>query len=377
MIINHAKIVLENEVVDDGYLLLRNGKIIEIGRSPLNIPSSEEILDAKGLIVMPGFIDIHVHGSAGIDFLEADEDGIRTISQSLYNEGVTSYLATSETCSKEKMMRMCRVVKNAIKDNPSLCGIHMEGPYISLKYKGAQNDEFIRNPNINEFDEFFNESNHLVKYITLAPELPDSDAFIKHLVDEGIVCSAGHTDATFKDVERAIKNGLTNITHTHNAMSPYHHRNPGVVNAAMYFDCLYTEMICDKIHVCPETLKTFYKIVGPDRFIIITDALLVKNTDIEEFNFCGLECVKKDGAAYLKSGPLAGSILTMEQGVKNMREVANLSLCELAKISSGNAAKALKLSDRGSIKEGKLADLVLLDSNLNVKQVYKLGKRVK
>ena len=210
----------------------------------------------------------------------------------------------------------------------------------------------------------------------MAPEKTNALPFIQNAVAHNITVSAGHTDATFTDIEKAIQVGLTNTTHTHNAMSGHHHRNPGVVTAAMYFDNLFTECICDGIHVCENTIKTFYKIVGPDRFIIVTDALLGKHSDIDTFKLFGLDCVKKDGAAYLTSGPLAGSLLNMDQGVRNMKKFTNASLIDLAKISSTNAARCLHFTDRGELAEGKLADIVLLSEALQIKDVYKLGEKV-
>lgn len=373
MIIKNAKIVLLDRVIEHGYLQLEDGKIKSINSGDC----LEEGIDASSLTIFPGFIDVHVHGSAGIDFMDATKDDYKTISKSLYNEGVTTYLATTLTSDTKSLEKVCQNVKAARKDNPSLYGLHLEGPYISLKYKGAQNEEFIRQPSIEEFDHLNKESGGNIRYISLAPEIEGSMEFINYVTKEGVVSSAGHTDASFDDVKNAIKNGLTNTTHTHNAMSPHHHRNPGVVTAAMYFDELFTELICDRIHVSDNTIKTFYKIVGPDRLIMITDALKIKNSNIEKFTLFNLPCERKNGAAYLLSGPLAGSLLTMDQGLRNMKEVCNLSLCELAKISSTNAAKSLHLNDRGIIAEGKLADLVLLDEKMNVVQVYKEGVRVK
>lgn len=375
MIIKNAKIVLKNEVIENGYLEFSNGKIISISKGAYK--GSEKVIDAKGNIIMPGFIDVHVHGSAGIDFMDAKACDYKTISESLYQEGVTTYLATTLTSDNESLTKVCEEVNKASKENPSLYGIHLEGPYISAKYKGAQNEKFIRKPDIDELKQLIKSSNGLVRYISLAPEYENACDFIKEATKLGVVCSAGHTDATFKDVEDAIKVGLTNTTHTHNAMSPYHHRTPGVVNAALYFNELYCELICDRIHVSDNTIKTFVKCVGADRVIMITDALKIKNSNINEFQLFGLDCERKNGAAYLKTGPLAGSLLTMDQGLRNMKEVCGLSLCELAKISSYNAAKSLHLNDRGEIKEGKLADFVILDKNLNVLEVYKLGEKVK
>ncbi len=372
MVLKNLKIVLENRVINKGALIFENGIISQIQEGDYY----NDAIDCDGLIAMPGFIDIHIHGSAGIDFMDANEIDYEVIANSLYKEGVTTFLATTLTSDNASLKRVCQTIKNVKDKIPSLGGIHFEGPYINEKHKGAQNEEFIRNPDIKEFDELQKISGNNIKYITLAPEKEGAMEFIEHITNNGVVVSAGHSDASFDDIKLAIKNGLTNTTHTHNAMSPHHHRKPGIVTAAFYFDELYTEFICDKIHVCPNVLLTSYKIIGPERFIMITDALKVKNSDINEFQLFGLDCIRKDGAAYLTSGPLAGSLLTMDQGLKNMKEITGASLIDLAKISSRNAAKALHFNDRGTIKVGNNADLVILDKDLNVKATYKLGKKV-
>ena len=374
MVIINAKIVLVDKVIDNGYVVIKNGLIEEIKEGKYS--GNDIVLDAEGKILMPGFIDVHVHGSCGIDFMDADVQDYRIISESMYEEGVTTFLATTLTSGFESMIKVARTVKEAIKTTPNLGGIHFEGPYINANHKGAQNEAYIRDPSIEELKQCIKESNNNIRYITMAPEKNGAMEFIKFASENGVTVSAGHTDASFDDVEKGIKYGLTNTTHTHNAMSGHHHRKPGVVTAAMCFDELFTEMICDGIHVCPNTVKTFYKIVGSDRFVIITDALKIKHSDINEFELFELPCIRQNGAAYLKTGPLAGSLLTMDQGVRNMRDWTGASLVELAKISSRNAAKSLHLNDRGEIKVGLRADLVLLDKDLFVKNVFQLGKKV-
>ena len=372
MVLKNLKIVLEDRIINKGTLTFENGIITHIKEGDY----FGDALDCNGLIAMPGFIDIHIHGSAGIDFMDAKEDDYKIIAESLYKEGVTTFLATTLTSDNASLKRVCDTIKNVKDKIPSLGGIHFEGPYINAKYKGAQNEKYIRNPDIKEFDELQRISGNNIRYITLAPENEGALEFIEHVTKNGVTVSAGHSDATFEQVKLAINKGLTNTTHTHNAMSPHHHRKPGIVTAAFYFDELYTEFICDKIHVCPNTLATSYKIIGPERFVMITDALKVKNSNINKFQLFGLDCIRKDGAAYLTSGPLAGSLLTMDQGLRNMREITGANLCDLAKISSRNPAKALHFKDRGIIEVGKLADIVLLDNGLNAKATYKLGKKV-
>ena len=372
MVIKNLKIVLPNQVIENGYLAFKDGIITEIGEGDY----LKEAIDGHKLIAMPGFIDVHVHGSSGIDFMSAKESDYQTITASLYKEGATTFLATTLTSDHDSLLKVCEIVKKVKKQVPALGGIHLEGPYISEKYKGAQNEKYIRLPDNKEFDELQKASGNNIRYITLAIEKDGALEFIKHVTSQGVVASVGHSDASFEEVEKAIRFGLTNVTHTHNAMSPHHHRHPGIVTAAFYFDELFTEFICDKIHVCPDALLTSYKIIGPDRFVMITDALKVKNSDIKEFQLFGLDCIKKDGAAYLTSGPLAGSILTMDQGLRNMKEITGASLIDLAKITSRNAAKSLHLSDRGELAVNKLADFVLLDESLHVKATYKLGEKV-
>lgn len=374
MILKNLKIVTPTKVIERGYLAFDGGRLAEIGEG--DYLGKEVAEDKKGLIAFPGFIDIHIHGSVGIDFMDAEAKDYPVIAESLYREGVTTFLATTLTSDKESLAKVCRAVAE-IKDSvPSLGGIHFEGPYISLKYKGAQNPEFIRDPDIAEFDDLQREAKGNIRYIAMAPERPGAMEFIEHVTKNGVVVSAGHTDASFDCVEEALKHGLTNTTHTHNAMSPHHHRNPGVVTAAMYFDSIYAEVICDTVHVCPNTLKAFYKIIGSDRFVAITDALKVKHSDLKEFQLFGLDCVVQPDAAYLTSGPLAGSLLSMDQGLRNLQSILGVDYVKLAKMVSTNAAKSIGFADRGELSVGKLADVVLLDESLHVQEVYKLGKKV-
>lgn len=372
MVIKNLKLVLTNSIIEHGYLTFDNGKISEIASGNY----VGEAIDGKDLIAMPGFIDIHVHGAVGIDFMDASKEDYHMIANALFQEGVTTFLATTLTSDFESLRKVCETVKSAIDEVPSLGGIHFEGPYINVKHKGAQNPIYARNPDAVEFFKLQEISGSNICYLTLAPEKDGAMDFINEVSSSGVTVSVGHSDASFQQVEEAIKCGLTNVTHTHNAMSGHHHRNPGVMTAAFCFDQLFTEFICDEIHVCPEVLKTSYKVIGPDRFIIVTDALKAKHSSLESFQLYGLDCVRKNGAAYLTSGPLAGSLSTLDQGVRNMHRITNASLFDLAKISSTNAAISLHLYDRGEIAIGKLADIVLLNNDLVVKKVYKLGKKV-
>ncbi len=376
MILKNAKIVTDKKVIENGYLEIANKKIVKVAAGEYQ-GNDTDIVDVKGNILMPGFIDIHIHGSAGYDFMDANEEQMKLIANSLYEEGTTSFLATTLTADIKSLTKVCKVVAQAKKSIPSLLGIHLEGPYIALKYKGAQNEKFIAEPSIEQLQKLIKASKKNVRYISLAPEKENALEFIKFATENGVVCSAGHTDATFAQIEKAIPFGLSSTTHTHNAMSGHHHRNPGVVTAALYFDQLSTEMILDGIHVNRDVVRTFYKAVGPDRFMIVTDSLSGKHTSSDHFVLGGLDVVKKDGAAYLTTGPLAGSLLTMSQAVKNLADFADVDLIGLAKASSTNQAKTLHLKDRGVLARGKKADIVCLDANtLDLLAVYKEGTKV-
>ena len=374
MVINNIKIVTLNKIIQTGYLRILQDKIIDVQEGEYN--GDETIIDGRGRIALPGFIDVHVHGVNNIDFMYANKEDYSLISKELYKEGVTIYLATTLTSDKDSLINVCKKVKEAKKDNPSLLGIHLEGPYISKKYKGAQNEKFIRPFDRNEIDELDLASGGNIRYITLAVENKDCLENIPYLKQKGITVSVGHSDATFDDVSKAYELGLTNLTHTFNAMSGFKNREPGVVTAGLYYP-LYCEVIADGVHVDFETLKTFYKCITSSRLILVTDALKIKNSSIKEFELFGLDCIKKDDAAYLKTGPLAGSILTMDKAIRNMVNIINdISLIDIAKISSYNASKSLGLNDIGEIAINKQADIVLLNDDLTIDSVYKNGEKV-
>lgn len=373
MVIKNLKVVTLDKVIENGYIEFENGVITNIGEGQYD----GEAIDGLGKIAMPGYVDMHTHGSCGIDFMDAKEEDYKQIEEAFYKEGITSFLATTLTSDLDSMKRVCKTVATVKDDIKGLVGVHLEGPYINKIYKGAQNEAFIREPNVDELKALITESKANIRLITMAPEVNGSIEFIKEAVKNNITISAGHSNATFADVEAAIKAGLTNITHTHNAMSKHDHKNPGIVTAAFYFDELYTECICDGIHVHPNTLKTFYKIVGPDRFMIVTDALLAKHSTVDKFQLFNLDCTYRNGAFYLvEAGNLAGSALYMNHGLKNVRDICGASLVDLAKVSSYNQAKSLHLTDRGALEVGKLADIVLVNENFDVLNVYKLGKEV-
>lgn len=374
MIIKNLKIVKNNEIIDNGYIEIQDKLIVKIAEG--NYEGSDiNVVDGNNKIAMPGFIDLHTHGGYGVDFMEANEEQINYFAKKIYEEGVTTFLLTTLTSDMDSLKRVCNAVANSINSSPALYGIHLEGPYISLAYKGAQNEAYIRDCNICEINELQEASNGNVRYITLAPETNNSSEFIKYVTDRNVVVSVGHSAAQRNHVKNAIANGLTNVTHINNAMRKYGNEDADIIHEAIE-NKLYAECIFDGVHINKETLINLYNEIKEDRFVLITDSLQVKGTDVESFELFGLPCYKTNQAAYLTSGKLAGSVLTMNQAVKNAKEYLDIDLIALSKIASTNAAKSLKLNDRGVLEKGKLADIVLLNENLDVVDVFKNGIKV-
>ena len=322
------------------------------------------------LIVVPGFIDEHIHGSATADNMDATLDAARTISKTIASEGVSSFLMTTMTEPEDHIEKAMVNAKNFI-ENPEYVGakaigLHLEGPLISVKHKGAQPEESIRKPNVEIFKHYQKLSGNNIKEITFAYE-EDGKALANYLRDTGVVGSIGHTDATCDQVLEAIKEGVSCATHTYNAMKPLHHREAGTVGACLLSDDIYCELICDLIHVSPNAIRLLYKCKGKEKIVLITDAMRAKHMPDGEYSLGGQPVFVKDGAARLENGTLAGSILCMNDALRNIRKVLNTSFEDTIDFATKNPAKNLHIFDKkGSIKEGKDADFAVVDKDFNV-----------
>ena len=322
------------------------------------------------LIVVPGFIDEHIHGSATADNMDATLDAARTISKTIASEGVSSFLMTTMTEPEDHIEKAMVNAKNFI-ENPEYVGakaigLHLEGPFISVKHKGAQPEESIRKPNVEIFKHYQALSGNNIKEITFAYE-EDGKALANYLRDTGVVGSIGHTDATCDQTLEAIKEGVSCATHTYNAMKPLHHREAGTVGACLLSNDIYCELICDLIHVSPNAIRLLYKCKGKEKIVLITDAMRAKHMPDGEYSLGGQPVFVKDGAARLENGTLAGSILCMNVALKNMQSVVGTTLEETIDFATANPAKNLHIFDKkGSIKEGKDADFAVIDKDFNV-----------
>ncbi|HKL60806.1 MAG TPA: N-acetylglucosamine-6-phosphate deacetylase [Acholeplasma sp.] len=366
--IKNVHIVLENEIVF-GSVQLEDGKIKSIIKHDEPNSNGDEFF-----YLVPGFIDVHIHGSNGHDAMDhQNKDAVEQMALSLVKEGTTAFLPTTMTQTVENITKSLAGIKtyydNQNKSATKVLGIHLEGPFINVLAAGAQPKACVVYPTIAQFDAYNKASGHLIKKVSVAPEVQNGLELIRHLKDNHIIASIAHTKATYEIVKEALKAGATSLTHTYNAMTPLHHRDVGVVGAALLHNELSSELIFDKIHVCVEASKILFNAKGEDNIILITDSMRAKWLEEGISELGGQKVYIKNNEARLEDGTLAGSILKMIDGYKNLVNDLSLSLPQASKLASANPAKQLNVFDQmGSITEGKCADLVLLDSNLNIKQ---------
>ena len=332
-------------------------------------------------IVVPGFIDEHIHGASGSDGMDGTTADISTIANTLVKEGTTAFLVTTMTQSVDNICKALNAVNEYIGGHfdtgAQVLGVHLEGPFISTKHVGAQPIEYVQSPSVKAFKVFEKAAGGHIRIVTLAPEVDGADELIGYLKENGIVASTGHTDATFEQVEKAKDLGATNITHTFNAQTPLHHRKAGVVGAALFDNGLIAELICDTIHVSVPAMKLLIKCKPSDKVVLITDSMRAKWLPDGISELGGQTVIVKNGEARLENGALAGSVLKMNEAVKNMVEKVGVDFCTAVDFATANPAKSLGLyAERGSIAVGKRADFTVLDEKFNVVATFVGGKKM-
>lgn len=375
MLIKNCNIIYLDKI-ELGSVLIENGKIKEI--NPKNY-GGNEIIDANGLYLSPGFIDVHIHGAAGHDTMDGTFEAINEISKSIVKHGTTSFTPTTMTVSVEAIRKSMEVIKEAkIKgtDGALVLGAHLEGPFINPGAIGAQNPNFLIPPTLENYNAMVGDCEDAVVSITIAPEVPGAKELIKVLSNKGVVCSIGHTKATYEEALEGIKCGCGHSTHLFNAMTPFTHREPGVVGAIFDTD-ITTETISDGIHVAYPSLRIAYKQKTTDKVLLVTDAMMACSMPDGMYSLGGQDVVVKENAARLLNGSLAGSVLTLDLAIRNVYKNVGIPLHEAVKMASYNPAKHCKVADRkGLIKEGYDADLVLFDKDINIKKVFVSGKEI-
>lgn len=376
--IHNARIVTPSHTIGGGWLLTDGERIAAYGPgSAPDVPDASKI-DAQGRTLLPGFIDVHVHGGAGHDTMDANPEGLRAMAQFYARNGVTGFLATTWTDSHSRIDAAVYAIAGAvgmIEGGATLLGAHMEGPYLNVEKTGAQNPRHVRRADMDEVRPWLDMG--IVRLIAVAPEFPENQTLIRECVRRGICVSAAHSSATYEELHHAVGLGLRQTTHTFNAMTGLHHREPGAVGAALTLPQLKAELIADNIHVHPVAMKFLWQMKGADGLIMITDAIRASGLPDGEYPVDERVMTVKDGACRLPDGTLAGSIITMNAAIRNLMAATSTSLEAIWPATSRTAARAIGLDHRtGSIAIGKDADLVLVDDDINVHVTIARGRIV-
>ncbi|AJH74637.1 N-acetylglucosamine-6-phosphate deacetylase [Bacillus cereus ATCC 4342] len=373
-VVINAKIYTGQEVVENGFIRYAE-TIKEIGLMAQYVSQENEtVLDAAGKIVIPGMIDVHIHGGYDIDAMDANSDGLVTLGKEMLKEGVTTYFPTTMTQAPEAIEAALHAAKEAKEKGAHFEYIHLEGPYVSKKRAGAQPLEHIVPANIEQFKQWQEASGNLIKLVTYAPEEEGALEFEQYLAETGVVGTMGHTDA----IDAQLKNrNITHATHLYNQMRGLHHREPGVVGHVLLNPDVMVEVITDGIHIHPDMVKLAYKLKGPKKVSVITDAMRAKGLEDGLYELGGQPVHVKDGSARLEDGTLAGSILKMDQAFRNVIEFTGCSIEDAVLMTSVNQAEEFGLNNKGALAVGKDADFVVMNGDLHVYDTVRLGIHMK
>ncbi len=388
-LIFNARVVTELEVIEDGFVHHCEGQILYTGRaeeladyvSGSDVVPFEEQIDAQGSWLLPGFIDVHVHGGSGCDFMNATQQALDTITAFHARHGTTAMLATTVTAPRSDLEQVLIAVsqyQRSAMPYAQLLGVHLEGPFISPRWPGAQNPSHITLPQREWLEDWHERYAGLVRIVTLAPEREGALELIAWLRDQQIVPACGHTDASYAEIEAAVRAGLTHAAHAFNAMKPLHHREPGTVGAVLTDDSISTEVIADGHHVHPAAIQLLVRMKQPHHLLLITDAMSAAGLGDGTYDIGGLPVTVQEGVARLTSnGSLAGSTLTMIDAYRYLVQQIGVSFVEASRFASMNPARLLHLEHRlGSIAKGKQADLLVMNDAFELQRVWCQGNQI-
>jgi N-acetylglucosamine-6-phosphate deacetylase len=367
-----ATLLLPDGPVQDGWLLVDRGRIAALGRGTPPGESAMRI-DAKGRALAPGFVDVHAHGALGHDTMDATPTALQAMARHYAAHGVTGFLATTMAAPAADIMaaldNVARVMASADSRSPdtqgaALLGAHVEGPYLDLARRGAQGAAHVRPADPAEYMALFDTG--IVRLITLAPEFPPNRELVRYAIAHGVVVAAAHSRATCEQMMQAVDDGVTQVTHLFNGMEPLHHREPGVVGAALSMDELYCQLIADNIHIHPAVLRLAVRAKTPERIVLVTDAMAGTGMPDGEYVLGDAPVTVREGIARNADGALAGSTLTLDRAVANIMAATGLPLHQAVRMAGQVPARSLGMWDRGILEKGAAADLVLLDDGPEV-----------
>lgn len=370
------QIILTDEVVENAYLTIDGGKFTGVS---VDKPVSGEIIDYSHAIIAPGLVDTHIHGYQGFDVMDNSLEGLKVMSEGLLSCGVTSWLPTTLTASTEALDAVCQTIGEHYQEvtGAKIRGIFLEGPFFTEKYKGAQNPKYMGDPSVEKLDKWHELSNRLVNKIAIAPERAGVSSFIRSASEKGIRTALAHSDASFEEAEAAVDAGANIFIHTFNGMSGLHHRNPGMVGAALALDNVYAEVICDGYHVHPAAVKVVKKARGAAEMVLVTDCMRAGGLGDGQSTLGEFDVIVKDGQARLAdSGNLAGSVLELKDSVKNVVEWGVASREEAIRMASLAPAKSVGIDHLcGQIAPGFDADFIVLNDELELLATYLDGEK--
>jgi N-acetylglucosamine-6-phosphate deacetylase len=385
--IYNGKLILSDKIITNGSVLISNGKIEAVQEGEIESSDALEI-DAKGLFISPGFIDIHVHGGGGYDFMDGTVEAFLGVAETHAKYGTTALLPTTLTSEKEDLLLTLKAYQSANKLNTkgaSFIGIHLEGPYFAINQRGAQDPKYIRNPDPLEYKDII-ENHDFIKRWSAAPELPGAIEFGKYVTSKGVLAAIAHTDAVYDEVIKAFENGYTLATHFYSAMSGVTRRNAyrfaGVVETAYLLDEMDVEIIADGVHLPAPLLKLIYKIKGTEHTALITDAIraagMPEGDSILGHKEHGLRVLVEDGVAKLPDRTaFAGSVSTADRLVRTMIQMAEIPLIETIRMISEIPARIMNIQDKkGSLEIGKDADIVIFNDNIDIQLTMVNGRIV-
>ena len=374
--IRGGRVVTPLEVFDRADVLIENGSIVAVG-SGVAQGKVAETIEAEGQVVAPGYVDVHVHGSAGHDTMDGTREAIEGMARFFASRGVTSFCPTTLTAGAEAITTSVRTVhecqESPIEGGAQPLGVHLEGPYIDASKKGAQPEEHVRTASVGDYEDFFALGN--IRLITLAPEIEENREVIPFARSRGAVVVVGHSSASYEEMVEAVKLGVNHATHTFNQMQGLHHRKPATVGAVLLLEEIYAEFIADGVHLHPAIVDMIVRLKGPEKALLITDAISGAGMPDGEYELGGQKVVVKEGAVRLVDGTLAGSCLTMDQAVSNVRRFTGRPLKECIQMATLTPARSIGVAHRkGSLEPGKDADVVILTPDLEVATTMVGGK---
>jgi N-acetylglucosamine-6-phosphate deacetylase len=358
-------------VIDDGIITQMDS------RANAEEPSAKH-LHFAGCTLMPALFDVHIHGSAGCDVMEGTPQTFSTVGNFLARHGVGSYLPTTVTAPMDVTLRSLEKMSALIgqdTDGARPLGIHIEGPFLSPHKKGAHPANLLQTPSVELFDRMWNASQGKIRLMTIAPEMPNAEDVIKRATAVGVRVSLGHSDADTAAAVAGVRAGAVTATHTFNAMRQFNHRDPGLVGEVLSNTDLFAELICDGLHVHPDAVRIFWKSKGPERAMLITDAMSAAGMPDGNYKLGELDVRVIDGICTIGEGTLAGSTLTLDHAVRNFAEFTGAPLDDIAKLASRNPARMTGFdAEAGSLAVGRAADITVLSTKNEVVETILRGR---